>query len=105
MVDKIIKSKADIIFVGLGSPLQENFSYKLNNLLKRRKVFKVIIPVGAAFDFISGAKKQAPKWVGDWGLEWLFRLINEPNLWKRYLIYGPLFLFFLIILKLRWRRI
>jgi exopolysaccharide biosynthesis WecB/TagA/CpsF family protein len=93
LVDKIIKSKADIIFVGLGSPLQEIFSYKLNNLLKRRKVFKVIIPVGAAFDFISGAKKQAPKWMGDWGLEWLFRLVNEPiRLFTRYLFFNLFFI-------------
>jgi N-acetylglucosaminyldiphosphoundecaprenol N-acetyl-beta-D-mannosaminyltransferase len=95
LVDKIIKSKADIIFVGLGSPLQEIFSYKLNNLLKRRKVFKVIIPVGAAFDFISGVKKQAPKWMGEWGLEWLFRLINEPRFYERYLIKGVFFLIFI----------
>ena len=101
LVDKIIKSKADIIFVGLGSPLQEIFSYKLNNLLKRRKVFKVIIPVGAAFDFISGVKKQAPKWMGDWGLEWLFRLINEPKLWERYFL-SIFIIFWNIIIKTRY---
>jgi len=92
LVDRIIKSKADIIFVALGSPLQEIFSYKLNTLLKKRKAFKIIIPVGAAFDFISRVKKQAPKWMGNFGLEWLFRLLNEPKLWIRYLIYGFLFL-------------
>jgi exopolysaccharide biosynthesis WecB/TagA/CpsF family protein len=99
LVDKIIKSKSEIIFIGLGSPLQEIFSYKLNNLLKRRKVFKVIIPVGAAFDFISGVKKQAPKWMGDWGLEWFFRLINETHLYNRYLIYGIIFLIFMLAQK------
>ena len=99
LVDKIIKSKSEIIFIGLGSPLQEIFSYKLNNLLKRRKFFKVIIPVGAAFDFISGVKKQAPKWMGDWGLEWFFRLINETHLYNRYLIYGIIFLIFMLAQK------
>jgi len=96
LINQIIKSKANIIFIALGSPLQEIFSYRLNELLKKKKVFKIIIPVGAAFDFISGVKKQAPKWMGRWGLEWLFRLINEPRLWRRYLVYGGLFLFFLI---------
>ena len=101
LVDKIIKSKADIIFIGLGSPLQEVFTHQLNNLLKRRRAFKVIIPVGAAFDFISGVKKQAPKWIGDWGLEWLFRLINEPILWNRYLIFSFLFIFLLFLKKIK----
>lgn len=100
LIDRIIKSKADIIFIGLGSPLQEIFSYKLNNLLKKRKVFKIIIPVGAAFDFISGIKKQAPKWMGNWGLEWLFRLFREQRLIKRYLIDGPLFIFLVFFQKI-----
>jgi exopolysaccharide biosynthesis WecB/TagA/CpsF family protein len=95
---KIKKLKKTIIFIGIGSPKQHQLALKLD-------VNSPIVCIGAAFDFISGTKKQAPKWLGDSGLEWLFRLINEPNLWKRYLIYGPLFLFFLIILKLRWRKV
>jgi len=50
-----------------------------------------IVYIGAAFHFISGTKKQAPKWMGDWGFEWLFRLINEPILYKRYFINGGVF--------------
>lgn len=89
LVRKIEKLNPDIIFVSLGSPKQEIFSYHLSRRIKKNKV---IIPVGAAFDFISGVKKQAPKWMGDWGLEWLFRLINEPRLWKRYMIDGLIFM-------------
>ena len=94
MIKKIKKVDPDIIFVSLGSPKQEIFSYRLSKILKENKI---IIPVGAAFDFISGEKKQAPKWMGDWGLEWLFRLINEPRLWKRYLVEGTIFTFLIII--------
>jgi N-acetylglucosaminyldiphosphoundecaprenol N-acetyl-beta-D-mannosaminyltransferase len=49
--------------------------------------------VGAAFDFLSGGVRQAPRWMMRIGLEWLFRLFQEPKrLWRRYLIYNPLFI-------------
>ena len=55
----------------------------------------VMVGVGAAFDFLSGAKPQAPRWVQRSGLEWLFRLATEPRrLWRRYARY-PLFFFLL----------
>ncbi len=51
----------------------------------------VMVGVGAAFDFLSGTKKQAPRWMQRSGLEWLYRLISEPRrLWRRYARY-PLF--------------
>jgi N-acetylglucosaminyldiphosphoundecaprenol N-acetyl-beta-D-mannosaminyltransferase len=53
----------------------------------------VMIGVGAAFDFHAGKLKQAPPWMRQHGLEWLFRLMMEPRrLWKRYLLITPLFL-------------
>jgi len=89
-INKRIKDlKKTIIFIGIGSPKQHQLALKL-------KVNSPIVCIGAAFDFISGVKKQAPKWMGDWGLEWLFRLVNEPKIWRRYLIYGSLFLIFVI---------
>lgn len=98
LINKILFKKPKIILVSLGSPLQEEFSYELNKRLIKKKFYCVIIPVGAAFDFLSGVKKQAPKWMGDLGLEWLFRLIQEPRrLWRRYLIEGVVFI--LLILK------
>ena len=61
----------------------------------------VLIGVGAAFDFLSGNKKQAPKWIQRSGFEWLFRLMNEPKrLWRRYIEY-PYFLFLVLTQLLR----
>ena len=91
---KIKKLKNTIIFIGIGSPKQHQLALELD-------VNSPIVCVGAAFDFISGVKKQAPKWMSDWGLEWLFRLINDPKLWKRYLIDGSLFIFLSAMQKLR----
>lgn len=52
----------------------------------------VLIGVGAAFDFLSGRRPQAPRWMQRSGLEWLFRLGTEPRrLWKRYLVHNPKF--------------
>ncbi len=84
-----------IIFIGIGSPNQYFLMEKLN------KVHYPIIGVGAAFDFVSGAKPQAPLWMQKKGLEWLFRLKTEPKrLWKRYLIYGPFFIILVIYQKI-----
>ena len=53
----------------------------------------VVLGVGAAFDLNTGRLSQAPKWMRENGLEWLYRLLAEPRrLWKRYLINGPIFL-------------
>ncbi len=102
LLDKIINSDADILFIGLGSPLQEIFSYELAVINKHTKKPLIIITVGAAFDFISGIKPQSPKWMQDRSLEWLFRLSKEPTrLWKRYLIYGPLFLILILWQKIK----
>jgi len=91
LVYELAKTKADILFIGLGSPLQHWLAQKLtNNRLP-------IVMVGAAFDFVSGIKSQAPEWIQNSGLEWLFRLWYEPRrLWKRYLWYGPVFIFLVL---------
>ena len=91
---KIKKLKKAIIFIGIGSPKQHQLALKLD-------VNSPIVCIGAAFDFISGVKKQAPKWMGDWGLEWLFRLINEPKLWERYFL-SIFIIFWNIIIKTRY---
>ena len=83
----------DILWVGLGSPKQDFWMNK--NCGKLRT--PVMIGVGAAFDFLSGVKKQAPCWMQRCGLEWFFRLCNEPQrLWKRYLVGNTKFIYFLI---------
>jgi len=102
--EKIIKlindTEPDIVWVGLGAPKQERWMARQLGKLNA----PVMIGIGAAFDFHSGKKRQAPLWMQRWGLEWLFRLISEPRrLWKRYLINNPSFVFLatLQLLKLR----
>ena len=76
-----------IVLVGLGCPRQEVFAYENAEALSCP-----VLAVGAAFDFVAGTAKQAPQWMGDRGLEWLFRLVQEPRrLWRRYLILNPLY--------------
>lgn len=77
----------DILFVGLGCPKQENWM-----AAHRDRLSSVMLGVGAAFDFYAGNVLECPKWIGNLGLEWLFRLMQEPKrLWKRYLILNPRF--------------
>jgi N-acetylglucosaminyldiphosphoundecaprenol N-acetyl-beta-D-mannosaminyltransferase len=65
----------------------------------------VLIGVGAAFDFHSGFKRQAPRWMQRNGLEWLFRVSTEPRrLWRRYLINIPRFAWYLALDGLGLRR-
>jgi N-acetylglucosaminyldiphosphoundecaprenol N-acetyl-beta-D-mannosaminyltransferase len=80
-------SGARILFVGLGCPKQEVWMAG-----HRGRVTAVMIGVGAAFDFLAGTKRQAPRFLQRAGLEWVFRLATEPTrLWKRYLRQNPRF--------------
>jgi N-acetylglucosaminyldiphosphoundecaprenol N-acetyl-beta-D-mannosaminyltransferase len=89
MVQDINNSGAKILFVGLGCPKQEHWMF--NHL---GRINAVMIGVGAAFDFHAGLKKQAPRWMMVFGLEWLFRLCQEPKrLWRRYLCNNPRYLY------------
>jgi N-acetylglucosaminyldiphosphoundecaprenol N-acetyl-beta-D-mannosaminyltransferase len=82
-------ARADVVWVGLGTPKQDHFMAAHWDRLDAG----VLVGVGAAFDFLSGQKKQAPRWMQCSGLEWLFRLGQEPRrLAYRYLVYNPLFL-------------
>ena len=82
---QIEDSHADIVWVGLSTPKQECWMFEHRNRLR----VPVLIGVGAAFDFHAGRVSQAPRWMREHGLEWLFRLWSEPRrLWRRYLIYG-----------------
>ena len=85
----IKESGAELIFVGLSTPKQETWMAVHRDTLPGT----VMVGVGAAFDFHAGRVKQAPAWMQNWGLEWLFRFCMEPRrLWKRYLFVTPLFL-------------
>lgn len=88
IVEQINQSEARILFVGLGCPKQEVWMAE-----HRGRVRAVMLGVGAAFDFHSGVKPQAPLWMQKIGLEWLFRLLQEPRrLWRRYLYHNPRFI-------------
>lgn len=87
IVNAIIASGTRILFVGLGCPKQERWMQA-----HRDRLPIVQLGVGAAFDFLAGAKRQAPALMQRAGLEWLFRLATEPRrLWKRYLRHNPRF--------------
>ena len=93
LVERINASGAGILFVGLGCPLQEKFAHDHLN-----KIQAVQVCIGAAFDFHSGNKRMAPAWMQQHGLEWFFRLMQEPRrLWKRYLTTNSSFLFMLLL--------
>ena len=102
IVQEINDSGARILFVAIGNPAQE-----LWMAAHRAKIQAVTIGVGAAFDFLTGAKRQAPRWMMRVGMEWLFRLATEPRrLWKRYLKHNPRFviLFAIQLLGTRFGR-
>jgi len=68
------------------------------------RINAVILGVGAVFDFLSGHKKEAPRWVQSIGMEWLFRLCSEPRrLWKRYFKHNPRFVWLFAVQLLRQR--
>jgi N-acetylglucosaminyldiphosphoundecaprenol N-acetyl-beta-D-mannosaminyltransferase len=86
---EINRSHADIVWVGIGVPKQEKWMAEMRPHLDA----PVLAGVGAAFDFHAGRVPQAPTWMQESGLEWVYRLTHEPGrLWKRYLRYNPLFL-------------
>lgn len=88
VADAINLARADVVFVGLGCPKQERWMA----VNRSRLTAPVLVGVGAAFDFHTGRVRQAPRWMMAAGLEWLFRLLQEPRrLWRRYLLYNPLF--------------
>jgi N-acetylglucosaminyldiphosphoundecaprenol N-acetyl-beta-D-mannosaminyltransferase len=86
-------SGASIVFVGLGCPRQEVFAYEFRDIL-----LMPVVAVGAAFPFLAGEIAQAPRWMQDAGLEWLFRLASEPRrLWRRYFLLNPMYMFLVMM--------
>ncbi len=100
-VRAINEARPDIVWVGISTPKQDRWMAGHVGRLDA----PVLIGVGAAFDFHAGLKKQAPRWMQQSGLEWLFRLVQEPRrLWRRYLIYNPLFVALVALQLLGVRR-
>jgi len=94
---RVRASGASMVFVGLGCPRQEAFAYEFREILGLP-----ILAVGAAFPFIAGIIPQAPVWMQNAGLEWLYRLLSEPRrLWRRYLFLNPAYVFLVALQALR----
>jgi N-acetylglucosaminyldiphosphoundecaprenol N-acetyl-beta-D-mannosaminyltransferase len=88
LLNNIEASKAGLVFVSLGCPKQEKWMHQNCD-----RVSAVMLGLGGVFPIYAGLQRRAPRWVRDWGLEWLYRLMQEPGrLWKRYLVTNLVFL-------------
>ena len=93
-------AKPDILFIGLGTPKQENWADKYKDICK----VPVLIGIGASFEFVAGMVKRAPVWMQKAGWEWFWRLMMEPGrLWKRYLVDDMQF--FWLVLKQKFGKL
>ena len=100
LIERIRKSQASILLCGLGCPRQEVFAFEFRNALPM-----TIVAVGAAFPFLAGLIPQAPAWMQDRGLEWLYRLASEPRrLWRRYFYLNPAYLFLVGLQAFRFKQ-
>jgi N-acetylglucosaminyldiphosphoundecaprenol N-acetyl-beta-D-mannosaminyltransferase len=91
---RINAAQPDVVWVGLGGPKQDQWMAEHASKLR----VPVLVGVGAAFDFFTGRVSQAPRWMREHGMEWLYRLWAEPSrLWRRYLIYNPWFAWLLLL--------
>lgn len=101
VIERINHAKTDVLWVGLGTPKQERWIAEHQG----RLTAGVMLGVGAAFDIHSGRCRQAPAWMREHGLEWLYRLLQEPRrLWRRYLVLGPQFVCLVSLEILGFRR-
>jgi N-acetylglucosaminyldiphosphoundecaprenol N-acetyl-beta-D-mannosaminyltransferase len=101
VAERINRSRADIVWVGLGSPRQELWMARM----RARLDAPVLVGVGAAFDFHAGRKRQAPRFIQRSGFEWAFRLACEPRrLWRRYAVVVPSFLTLSLLQRCRLRQ-
>lgn len=93
MINKVNSFQTDVLFVGMTAPKQEKWVYENKDHLES----KHICSIGAVFDFYSGNKQRAPKWMQNYGLEWFYRLIKEPRrMWKRYILGNIKFIYYII---------
>jgi len=84
IAEEINNSGCQLLFVAIPSPKKENFIYRYAKTMSN---VILLMGVGGSFDVVTGRVKRAPAWMQDNGLEWLFRLIQEPRkMWRRYLI-------------------
>jgi N-acetylglucosaminyldiphosphoundecaprenol N-acetyl-beta-D-mannosaminyltransferase len=98
---QVSDSGANMLFVAISSPKKEIFLNENKSILKN---VNFIMGVGGSFDVVSGLVKRAPQWMQKFGLEWLYRLIQEPKrMWRRYLVGNTKFIF--LVLKAKYNQI
>lgn len=96
---QVADSGAHILFVAISSPRKEIFLNEYKDIIRT----PFIMGVGGSFDVVAGFVKRAPIWMQEWGLEWFYRVIQEPRrMWKRYLVGNTKFI--LLILKEKFRK-
>lgn len=79
LIDELKNANPDVLFVAMGTPIQEDFIFKYIDILP----CKVYMGVGGSFDVISGKVKRCPKWISSLGIEWLYRMFKDPKKIKR----------------------
>lgn len=97
MIEAVNHFQPDVLFIGMTAPKQEKWLHQNKALLQAGTIGSI----GAVFDFYAGTVKRPSQiWI-NLGLEWLIRLIKEPKrMWKRYIYYGPVFVYYLLRAKL-----
>ena len=94
---RINDAEADIVWIGLGAPKQEKWTYEH---WKELHIDCHVGTIGAVFDFYAGTVKRAPLWWQEHSMEWLYRLIKEPRrLWRRYIIGNLLFVYNVLTIR------
>ncbi len=91
--ERVAAARPDLLLVGFGAPKQEQWIHRFAPVFRPAVAFAC----GAGIDFLAGRVRRAPRWISRAGLEWAFRLAQEPHrLWRRYLIQDPKFLLILL---------
>jgi N-acetylglucosaminyldiphosphoundecaprenol N-acetyl-beta-D-mannosaminyltransferase len=89
VIDRIRRARPNLLLVALGAPKQELFTQRVREAIRPA----VAVSIGASLDFVTGRVTRAPAWMSTVGLEWVYRLAQEPRrLWRRYLVQDPKFL-------------
>jgi exopolysaccharide biosynthesis WecB/TagA/CpsF family protein len=90
VIERINASGADVLLIAMGAPQQEKWIARNRERLN----VSILMGVGGLFDFYSGRISRAPVWIREVGLEWVWRLLQEPGrMWRRYVVGNPLFLY------------
>jgi N-acetylglucosaminyldiphosphoundecaprenol N-acetyl-beta-D-mannosaminyltransferase len=101
IVEEINRLRPDVLFVGFGMPTQENWLRRYRDRLN----VNLVLTAGSCFDYVSGRKRRCPRWMARHGLEWLYRLLQEPRrLFKRYVLGNPLFMIRILRAAIKDRR-